>query len=102
MSAEPYLVTPDWDYSELISNPAGASYRLLFYTHTDIGFEHRCDRGERGVIICAPKLTNVGEPGGHQVTWTINDAGRKVPTVRASVLCPDCGTHGFITEGRWS
>lgn len=57
-------------------------------------FRHRCDRGDRGVIICAPLLTE-GE-GGHVVTGTENG-----PTVTPSILCPDCGTHGFITDGQW-
>lgn len=75
----------------------GNSLGLLFYADTDIRFKHICDRGARGVITCAPRLSNVNQPGGHQVTGT-----RDCPTVRASILCEDCGTHGFITEGRWA
>lgn len=77
--------------------------RLLFWSETEVGFEHRCDRGERGTIICAPRLVNVGQPGGHQITWSPHPiTGRTVPTVTPSILCPDCGTHGFITNGRWA
>lgn len=99
---EPYCVDLDWTHSAFIEHTAGPSYRLLFYSDTEIGFEHRCDRRERGTIICAPRLTAVNQPGGHQLTWSTDQGGREVPTVRASVLCPDCGTHGFITAGRWA
>lgn len=57
-------------------------------------FRHRCDRGPRGVIICAPLLSE--GPGGHVVTGT--DAGS---TVTPSILCTDCGTHGFVTDDQW-
>lgn len=62
--------------------------------HGIVLFEHICDRGERGVIICAPAL-QIG--AGHTLTGSPEG-----PTVRASILCPDCGTHGFITDGRWA
>lgn len=97
MTAEkgvPVLTPPGWEHSEFIQNVAGPSYRLLTYPDGAVRFEHRCDRGDRGVIICAPAL-QIGN--GH--TLTRNDRG--LPTVRASILCPDCETHGFITDGRW-
>lgn len=59
-----------------------------------VRFEHVCGRGERGVVICAPRL-QIGN--GHTLTGTPNG-----PTVRASILCDDCGTHGFVTEGVWT
>lgn len=62
--------------------------------HGIVRFEHVCDRGERGVIVCAPAL-QIGN--GHTLTGT--DKGL---TVRASIDCPDCGTHGFVTEGKWT
>lgn len=67
---------------------------LLFYPDGTVRFMHRCDRGERGVVLCAPALAQ-----GHTVTRG-SRVGR--PTVRPSILCPDCGTHGFVTDGRWS
>jgi len=62
--------------------------------HGIVRFEHVCDRGSRGVIVCAPEL-QIG--AGHTLT-----GGDNGPTVRASILCEDCGTHGFVTEGRWA
>lgn len=87
-------VEPGWWSSDFIDNAGGPTYRLLHYPSGDVRFEHRCDRGDRGVIICAPRL-QIGN--GH--TLTRNADGK--PTVRASILCPDCSTHGFITDGRW-
>lgn len=74
-----------------IEDPSGLM-RLLWRDGQPPRFEHRCDRGERGVIICAPTL----HPD-HVISGT-----RDKPTVRPSVLCPDCGLHGFITDGAWT
>lgn len=101
IDAEPFLVEPGWVRANIIDN-LGPMYRLLTYANGTVRFEHRCDRGERGVIICAPALSD-----GHTLTYgpcvrpdcqETHDA----PTVSPSILCPDCGTHGFITAGRWA
>lgn len=89
-------VPPGWKAAATLSSPSFSTYRLLFYSDTEVRFEHVCDRGDRGIIVCAPMLTNVNQPGGHQITGTLER-----PTVRASILCPDCNTHGFVTQGRW-
>lgn len=91
----PFAVEPGWERADIIKQNLGPLYRLLHYPNGAVRFEHLCDRGTRGVIICAPALM-IGK--GHTLTW--DDTRR--PTVRASILCPDCGTHGFITGGRWS
>lgn len=62
--------------------------------HGIVRFEHVCNRGDRGVIICAP-LLQIGN--GH----TLTNAGTG-PTVRASIACDDCGTHGYVTDGAWT
>lgn len=61
------------------------------------GFHHECsswsdEQEPDGVFVkvVAPRLTN------H--TMTLGETGM---TVRASILCPDCGVHGFITDDRW-
>lgn len=97
----PFCVEPGWSQTEFIASFNGPSYRLLFWSDTRVGFEHRCDRGERGTIICAPALMNVGQPGGHQITWSPDQAGQMKSTITPSILCPDCGTHGFVRNGRW-
>lgn len=91
---EPFLVPPGWTGAVIIRNPLGPRFRVLTYTDGTARFEHRCDRGERGSVVCAPVL-QLSTPGGHRITQT-------APlTVEPSILCPDCGTHGFIREGRW-
>ena len=89
----PFLVEPGWTQAVCIPHVGGPTYRVLFYPDGTARFEHRCDRGERGVIICAPLLQLAS--GGHRI---VQDDPL---TITPSILCPDCGTHGFITEGRW-
>ena len=80
--------------------------KLLFYPDGLVRFQHLCDRGKRGVIVCAPHLSP-----GHVITPAFEQPYPSVPhgsyvplrlTVTPSILCTDCGTHGFITDGRWS
>lgn len=71
---------------------------LVGYANGEVGFSHRCNLGGRAgpdfTALIAPLLQLDG--GGHSITL---DAG--VPTVTPSILCPDCGLHGFVTEGVW-
>lgn len=71
--------------------------RLLSYPDGAVRFEHTCDRGDRGVIVCAPRLQL---DGGHTITYSSDEAGVR-PTVHPSIACGDCGLHGFVTNGRW-
>jgi hypothetical protein len=101
---EPFVVEPGWVDAYFVKDVRGAFYRLLTYADGTVRFEHRCDRGDRGTIICAPAL-QIGN--GHTLTWRdvpTPDGTYRVPapTVTPSILCPDCGTHGFVTDGRWS
>lgn len=59
-------------------------------------FEHRCKKipgeGDEMVqIICAPKLQRQ-----HEAQWTDGKV-----SITPSILCPDCNTHGFVTDSRW-
>lgn len=71
-----------------------SDHALVAYPDGSVRFRHRCDRGPRGVIVCAPAL-QLGR--GHTIT---RDAGGR-PTVSPSILCDDCGTHGWATDGAW-
>jgi hypothetical protein len=96
---EPFLVEPGWEWCDIIREAVGPSRRLLYYPNGDVRFEHRCDRGARGVIICAPAL----DPA-HQISRNGNETHanpRGEPTITPSILCPDCGLHGFVTNGWW-
>ena len=92
----PNLVDPGWYRCEVVHAETPA-IKLFWWAPTRIGFAHLCDRGPRGTIWCAPLLTDVNQPGGHQVSGSLGKT-----TVTASILCPDCGLHGFVTEGRWT
>lgn len=93
MSEEPFLVDPGWIRSIPIPNAGGPNYRVLVYADGTHRFEHRCDRGDRGTVICAPALQL---DGGHRIECA------DPLTISPSILCPDCGTHGFIRDGRWT
>jgi hypothetical protein len=69
---------------------------LLWYADGTVRFRHTCatveiDGVQRDKVI-APALTVPG----HVVSGS-----EHAPTVNPSILCPDCGTHGFIEQGRW-
>lgn len=86
----PRLVAPDW----IKLDDVGPDMALLTYADGTVRFEHICDRGKRGTIVHAPML-QIGN--GHTLTRDERDQA----TVRASILCEDCGLHGWVTDGRW-
>lgn len=103
-SITPRAVTPGWTWIHLLGdliefvggdvrNEALPGMALLGYPDGRIAFRHVCDRGDRGLIVCAPFLQL--ENGGHQLV------ARHPITITPSILCPDCGTHGFVTNGQW-
>lgn len=77
------------------SVPVNADGTMLvhFYADGEVRFEHVCkDIGEGERLVCAPAL-QIG--AGHSIVC-------EAPlTIVASILCADCGTHGFVTEGMW-
>lgn len=96
-----HVVEPGWEWCDIIARPGLCGFRLLHYPDGTVRFEHRCDRGDRGVIVCAPAL-QIGS--GHTLTHAgegDHNNPRGKPTVSPSILCPDCGLHGFVTDGRW-
>lgn len=71
----------------------GGGVRAIFYADSTIGIEHRCrDIGEGDWLVCAPRLQL---EGGHEIV------SRDPLTVSPSILCPDCGLHGYIRSGEW-
>lgn len=88
---EPFLVERGWVRSVFIPHAGGPTYRVLFYADGTARFEHRCERPHI-TTVCAPALRL---DGGHRI---VQDDPL---TIEPSILCPDCGTHGFIRNGRW-
>lgn len=86
------LVDPDWVAAKTVrpGSPRTKMLRVLFYPDGSVRFEHLCDRPGRGIIVCAPLLNE-----GHQLV------SQNPLTITPSILCPDCGTHGFVTNGKW-
>lgn len=84
----PRLVDDTWDTREEV----GGGVWALHYPDGVIRIEHYCTRTRDGLtIICAPRLVEA-----HQVTGGLGHL-----TVNPSILCGDCGLHGFITDGTW-
>ena len=55
-------------------------------------FAHDCRMiDERTQVRCAPGL----DPA-HRIEWKTDGLH-----ISPSILCPDCGTHGFVTGGVW-
>lgn len=64
----------------------------VHYPDGTIRVRHTCTRPRDGVtLIVAPELTIPG----HTVI------SLDPVTISPSILCDDCGLHGFIREGRW-
>ncbi|HMG43949.1 MAG TPA: hypothetical protein VK611_21630 [Acidimicrobiales bacterium] len=88
MTTTARLVPPGW----VRSQPLGAVI-VLYYEDGSIRIEHACRVIDDTQIVCAPAL-RLGD--GHSVVSS------DPLTVVPSILCPDCGLHGFITAGAWS
>lgn len=64
----------------------------LHYPDGTIRIGHKCIRPRDGsTLIVAPALTTPG----HVVVST------DPVTITPSILCEDCGMHGYITDGVW-
>lgn len=103
-------VQPGWTNEVYLENVGGHPGRVLFYADGSTRFQHRCDRGERGIIMCAPLLLGVNHrivqdsPKMIEVTVegiTVEQRNVAGLTIEPSILCPDCGTHGHVLAGRW-
>lgn len=99
MSVHCFFPTPYAEHVELVGKPTAALLRWDDAAGSAAwGFKHECgywpdDAEPDGVFIkvVAPRLTN------HTVTRTAAGV-----TVRASIACPDCGLHGFVTDSKWA
>lgn len=98
MSAHTLYKIPYAERIDLIGKPTAALLRWDDAVGSAAwGFEHECqqwpdEQEPDGLFrkLVAPRLTN------HTITRDDNGV-----TVRASILCPDCGLHGFVTNSRW-
>jgi hypothetical protein len=73
--------------------PVGSGIVALHYANGEVGISHECVLPRSGYrVLYAPKLQL---NGGHTITST------EPLTVTPSILCGECGLHGFITDGVW-
>jgi hypothetical protein len=87
-----WAVEAGFETSTFIPHTGGETYRILWYPDGRVAFEHKCKVIDGQRVICAPRL-QIGQ--GHEVIT------RDPLHIEASILCPDCGTHGWIRNGRW-
>jgi hypothetical protein len=86
----------DWYLSEPLwrsSTPAPHRFvTALRYNDGTIRVRHHCKVIDGLQLVVAPALQL---DGGHRIVQS------SPLTVEPSVLCPDCGLHGFIRQGMW-
>lgn len=72
--------------------------RMLWWHHADRDVPH-----PTGHVLRRVKggLCSGGSPGNHTIVSGGPDDIEHL-TLRASLLCGDCGRHGWITDGKWS
>ena len=83
------FVPPGWERADDLG-----PITVLRYPGGEIRIQHACRVVDGTQLVVAPALQL--EAGGH-VVESIDPL-----TVRPSILCPDCGLHGFILAGAWS
>ena len=81
-------------YGEVESSvDVGLGIEILFMQDGPVRIAHNCKLvGDDKRLRCAPALM-IGQ--GHTVVT------RDPLTIVASILCSDCGLHGFVTNGVW-
>lgn len=85
----PILVRPDWYRSVVLED---GNCAILFYDDGTVRFGHRCDRGDRGIVIVAPLLP---------INTATNLVSNDPLTIFPSIKCTDCGLHGWVRDGAW-
>ncbi|CAN5424083.1 hypothetical protein BH09ACT9_BH09ACT9_00610 [soil metagenome] len=85
------------DANWVASEDVGHDIQVLFYEDGTVRVAHDCRSvvGTHGDarFRCAPRL-QLGN--GHEIVL------RNPLTIFASILCDDCGLHGWVTRGEWS
>jgi len=88
------IVDVSLSYGEVESSvDVGLGIQMLFMQDGMVRAAHDCKLvGDDRRLRCAPALM-LGQ--GHTIVT------REPLTIVASILCSDCGLHGFVTDGRW-
>jgi hypothetical protein len=77
----------------VVSDSHGHDLVMLQMDDATWRISHLCDRraSNRGIIRCAPELSD-----GHHIALVDGKV-----TVDPSILCSDCGLHGYIRDSMW-
>lgn len=73
----------------------GPGLFLLGLEDDRFALEHHCRIVDGFQLVVSPRLDKhqVMAPFDPETAWRV--------TVQPSILCPDCGLHGFITDSVW-
>lgn len=71
----------------------GSGVQSLHYPDGIIRIRHHCKTIDGDDIYIAPALQLAG---GHRIV------SQDPLTIEPSILCPDCGLHGWIRDGQWT
>ena len=88
-----FAVNPGWSRSVVCPEAGERGVRMLWYQDLNRwAVEHICKQidADGSRLICAPRLME-----GHVVEST------DPLTISPSILCPDCGLHGYVRSNRW-
>lgn len=92
--SEHRMIPPGWNkrVDHGFRMPGPGRVHTLHYPDGSIRVEHTCKAIGEAQLVTAPALRL---DGGHVVQ-------QEDPlTITPSILCPDCGLHGFIISGKW-
>lgn len=90
---------PELDYGErTIDHFWVGDRKAIRHTRDEFGaehwrFSHICTLARSGRVMRIAPLLQIGH--GHEVLST------DPLHIEASILCEDCGTHGWVRDGRW-
>ena len=88
----PDSVVPDLTPTGFIRSVDHGRIQSVHYPDGTIRIRHECHRSrDDRTLIIAPALTMPG----HVVV------SLEPVTITPSILCEDCGLHGFLTDGVW-
>lgn len=74
--------------------PVANELFVLFYPDGSVRFEHPCHNPRANLDVTTAPALQIGI--GHTLV------SREPLHIEPSILCADCGTHGWVRNGEWA